>query len=208
MRRALACLLPLLLGLSAASPPEPGEPVALLKGSDLAEFERVGLTPDSIAIVDGEVRLTGKPLGYFATKQDYRDYVLTFEWKYDRPEGLKSDAGFRGNSGLLVHIAKPHKVWPACIEVQLAQADPGAIFAVGAARFLAQSDPPTQKSAVKPVGEWNKMQVTCQGGTIIGVLNGVEVARGEKAEPAQGAIGWQSEGYPIRFREIRIKTLP
>jgi hypothetical protein len=207
MRRALACLLPLMVGL-AGSAPGPGEPLALLKGSDPAQFELVGIGPDSIAIVDGEVRLTGKPLGYFATRQDYRDYVLTFEYRYDRPEGLRSDADFRGNSGVLVHVSRPHKVWPSCVQVQLAQADPGAIFALGDAKCRASSDPVAQKSAVKAVGEWNKVQVTCQGGKITSVLNGVEVARGEKAEPDKGAIGWQSEGKPIRFRDLRIEALP
>ena len=204
MRRALACLLPLMVGLS----PSTSEPVALLKGTDPAQFERVGLAPDSVAIVDGEVRLTGKPLGYFATKQDYRDYVLTFEYRYDRPEGLKSDADFRGNSGVLAHITTPHKVWPSCVQVQLAQFDPGSIFALGDGKVEAGSDPIAQKTAVKPVGEWNKIQVTCRGGTVLSFLNGVEVARGEKAEPASGAIGWQSEGEPVRFRDIRIKPLP
>jgi hypothetical protein len=203
MRRALVYLLPVML-----APFSPGEPVSLLRGTDPAQFELVGLSPDSIAIVDGEVRLTGKPLGYFATRQDYRNYVLTFEYKYDRPEGLKSDAEFRGNSGVLVHIAKPPKVWPTCVQVQLAQFDPGAIFAVGDSKVQAGSDPPAQKSAVKLVGEWNEVQVTCQGGTIVSLLNGVEVARGEKAEPDRGAIGWQSEGKPVRFRDIRIKALP
>jgi Domain of Unknown Function (DUF1080) len=204
MKRPLAVLLPLMLGLIAS----PSEPVALVKGTDPAQFELVGLAPESITIVDGEIRLTGKPLGYFAAKQDFKDYVLTFEFKYDRPEALKADADFRGNSGALLHITKPHKVWPTCIQVQLAQADPGTIFAMGEAKCEAGSDPVAQKAAIKPVGEWNKVQVTCQGGMITSLLNGTEVSKAEKADPDHGAIGWQSEGKPIRFRDIRIKPLP
>jgi 3-keto-disaccharide hydrolase len=207
MPRTLACLVTLMLGLSSSSP-EPGEAVALIKGTDPSQFELVGIGADSIAIESGEIRLTGKPLGYFATRQEYKDYVLTFEYKYDRPEGLKADADFRGNSGVLVHVTRPHKVWPSCVQVQLAQFDPGAIFAVGASKFRGESDPVAQKSAVKAVGEWNKMQVTCQGGKITSLLNGAEVAKGEKSEPDKGAIGWQSEGQPIRFRDLRIKSLP
>jgi Domain of Unknown Function (DUF1080) len=202
MRRALPILLPLLLGLG------PSEPVALLKGADPAQFDRVGLTPDSIAIEAGEVRLTGKPFGYFATKTSYQDYILTFEYKYDRPEALKFDADFRGNSGVLLHLNGPPRVWPDCVQVQLAQADPGAIFAVGGSKVDALSDPNAQKTAVKAVGEWNKVQITSQVGKIATLLNGVEVARAEKAEPARGPIAWQSEGKPIRFREIKIQTLP
>jgi hypothetical protein len=204
MHRALAVLPPLMLALIPAA----DEPVAILKGTDPAQFELVGITPGSIAIVDGEVRLAGKPLGYFATKREYKDYVLTFEFQYDRPENLKSDADFRGNSGALLHIAGPPKVWPSCVQVQLAQADPGAIFAMNESRCEAGSDPLAQKGAIKAIGEWNKVQVTCQDGAISSVLNGVEVSKGEKAEPDHGAIGWQAEGKPVRFRDLRIRPLP
>jgi hypothetical protein len=196
------------LGLIFATSFEPGEPVSLLKGTDPAQFDRVGLAPESLTIDSGEIRLTGKPLGYFATRGEYQDFILTFEYRYDRPEGLKSDADFRGNSGVLLFLQGAPKVWPDCVQVQLAQADPGAIFAIGASKVEAQSDPATQKAAVKAVGEWNKVQITSRGGTLTTLLNGVEVARAEKAEPAKGPIAWQSEGKPIRFREIRIQTLP
>jgi hypothetical protein len=208
MRRALAWLTPLLLALILGNAPEAGDPVPLLKGADPAQFDRVGLAADSLAIEGDEVRLTGKPLGYFATKATYQDYLLTFEYKYDRPEGLKADADFRGNSGVLLHLSGSARVWPDCVQVQLAQADPGAIFAVGASKVDAQVDTAAQQKAVKAVGEWNSVKIVSQGGTITTSLNGVEVARAEKAEPARGPIAWQSEGKPIRFREIKIQKLP
>jgi hypothetical protein len=183
------------------------DPTPIVRGTDPAQFELIGLGAESISIVEGEVRLTGMPLGYFATKQEYHDYVLSFEWKYDRPEGLKTDTEFGGNSGLLVHLARPHKVWPTCIQVQLAQADPGAILAMGEARIRGTVDSEAQQKATRPVGQWNRTEVTCRAGTISCVLNGVEVAQGEGASPDRGSIGWQSEGKPIRFRDIRIKVL-
>ena len=206
MRAALS--LGVTLAITLATPPVPDDPTPIVRGTDPAQFELVGLGADSISIDDGEVRLTGMPLGYFATKQEYRNYVLSFEWKYDRPEGLKSDAEFRGNSGLLVHLTKPQKVWPTCIQVQLAQADPGAIFAMGEARLQGTVDPAAQQKATRPVGQWNRVEVTCRAGSISCVLNGIEVAQGEGASPDRGAIGWQSEGKPIRFREIKIRLLP
>lgn len=206
MRRVLTALT---LGLIlAASSTRAGDAVPIVKGTDPVQFERVGLAPDSMTIEAGEVRLTGKPLGYFATRAVYQDFVLTFEYRYDRPEGLKSDADFRGNSGVLLYLSGPPRVWPDCIQVQLLQADPGAIFAVGASKVEAKSDPAAQKAAVKPVGEWNKIQITGKGGTITTLLNGTEVAKADKAEPTRGPIAWQSEGKPIRFREIKIRPLP
>jgi len=49
--------------------------------------------------------------------------------------------------------------------------------------------------------------VTCEDGSIVCKINGIEVARGTGAQPDRGQIGWQSEGWPIQFRNLRIKTL-
>jgi Domain of Unknown Function (DUF1080) len=204
----VAVALILTLATTLVTSPARNEPAPIVRGSNPSQFELVGLDAESISIVDGEVRLTGMPLGYFATKQEYRDYVLSFDWKYDRPEGLKSDAEFRGNSGLLVHLTKPHKVWPTCLQVQLAQADPGAIIPMGQARVRGSVDTEAQRKATRPVGQWNRTEVTCRAGTISCILNGIEVAQGEGASPDHGLIGWQSEGRPIRFRDLRIKILP
>src|SRR5258708_12061083 len=88
---------------------------SLVKGNDLAQFEVVGLDKKSMTLEDGEVRLAGKPQGYFATKQRYKNYLLKFDWLYEKHRGKASD----GNSGLLVHIEGPGKVWPKAVEVQL-----------------------------------------------------------------------------------------
>lgn len=200
----LSAGLALFAGAAATRPDEPEDPLA--KG-DLSAFELVEIGPDSIALKDGEVRVSGTPNGYFATKKSYKNYILTFEWMYERPETLKSDASFEGNSGLLIHIALPHKVWPVCIEVQLAYPDAGNIFPVGKAMFEGEKDSQAQKKAMKPVGEWNAEKVTCRDGAVSCELNGARVASGKGAKPSEGPIGWQSEGAPIRFRKIRIQTL-
>lgn len=179
----------------------------LVKGEDVGQFELVGIGPETISIRDGEVILNGKKDGYFATKGAYSNYVLRFEWKYDRPEGLKSDTKFLGNSGLLMHIALPHKVWPKCIEAQLLNADAGNTFAIGGSKFVGKKDAEAQKRAIKRVGEWNQQEVRCEGDSIVCTINGVEIARGKGALPASGPIGWQSEGSVVRFRKIEIKKL-
>lgn len=179
----------------------------LVKGDDVTQFALVGIGPETVSIHDGEVRVTGKPNGYFATRESYKNYVIRFEWMYERPEGLASDARFTGNSGLLLHIKGPHKIWPEAIEAQLMNADAGNTFGIPPARFDGKKDAPAQKKAIKPVGQWNAMEVTCKDGTIVTTINGIEVARGTHARPDHGPIGWQSEGAPIRFRKLEIKPL-
>ena len=192
--------------LILAGPADDGRP--LLDGADPGQFELVGIARESIAIERAEVRLTGKPIGYFATRSDFKDFALTFEWKHDRPPDLLDDARSRANGGVLLRVARPHRVWPDAVEVQLAQADPGAIFALGPTPIRARSDPEAQKAAVRPVGQWNRSEIQCRGGSIVSILNGVEVARAEGVRPDPGPIAWQSEGTPIRFRDIRIRPIP
>jgi hypothetical protein len=179
----------------------------LVNGTDIHQFELVKIDTETMRIDDGVIIVSGKPNGYFATKDTYHNYVIRFDWMYDRPDGLSSDADFKGNSGLLVHIQPPHKVWPQCIEVQLAYKEAGAIFGIFGSKFLAKKDPDAQKRAMKPVGQWNQEEVTCQDGSIVCKLNGIEVCRGTGASPDQGFIGLQSEGSPIRFRNLTIKRL-
>jgi hypothetical protein len=125
---------------------------------------------------------------------------------YERPANFAPGARFQGNSGLLIHVQKPHKVWPKSIEVQLANSDAGHIFAIFGSKFAGKKDAEAQKRAIKPVGEWNEEEVTCQDGKVTCKINGIEVDRGTGASPDSGYIGWQSEGGAIRFRNLRIKT--
>jgi hypothetical protein len=180
--------------------------VSLVKGDDPAQFDLVGIGPDTLKIVDGEIRVSGKPNGYFATKEVYRNFVLKFDWMYERPANFAPGDRFRGNSGLLIHVQKPHKVWPKSIEVQLANSDAGHIFAINGSNFTGKKDPAAQKKAIKPVGEWNEEEVTCQDGKVTCKLNGIEVDSGQGADPDSGYLAWQSEGGAIRFRNLRIKT--
>ena len=202
--RAFAAVLPLLLALPCLA----GDDFRpLTSGDDPGQFELVGIDPESIKLVDGEIRLTGKPGGYFATKDAYRDYSLEFEFAYDRPEGPASDADFNGNSGLLVNIQGPPKVWPRCIEFQLANSSVGEIRGNGGGKLGGDYDRTTARKVTKPVGQWNRLEFTSWHGTLTCSLNGVEVSKGSSPNPDSGKIGFQSEGHPIRFRKLRIKTL-
>jgi Domain of Unknown Function (DUF1080) len=179
--------------------------VPLVKGDDVKALELVKIGPDTLQIANGEIRISGKPNGYFATKDSYKNYDLKFEWMYERPDGLESDAKFRGNSGLLIHIQMPHEVWPKCVELQLQNANAGVIIPLKGTKCEKTIDKEAQKQAIKPVGQWNLEEVTCQGGTIVCKINGVEVSRGTGCTIESGPIGWQSEGAPIRLRNVMIK---
>jgi hypothetical protein len=206
MHLRLALTLALLAGLRARAGEGEGF-VPLVRGDDPAQFELVGISPESIRIEGGEVRLTGTPPGYFATRTAYRNYMLRFDWRFERPDGLTTDDRFSGNSGVLLHIEPPGKVWPRSIEVQLFPGDAGHVFAIAGARFEGTADPEAQSRALRPVGQWNQAVITCRDGSIISALNGVVVSRGRHASPDRGPLGWQSEGAPVRFRNLLLKPL-
>jgi hypothetical protein len=189
-----------------------GEFEALVRGTDAGQFTLVEITPETMTISeDGEVALTGTPNGYFATKESYENYILRFEWKYDRPADLEDDAAFDGNSGCLLHIREPHRVWPACVEAQLMNRDAGFVFGIAGGKFTSSRSEEERRAArdkaIKPVGEWNAMEIEARDGRVRCTMNGVLIDDGEGAEPAEGPIGWQSEGRPIRFRQLEIRKL-
>lgn len=86
------------------------------------------------------------------------------------------------------------------------------------------------KNAMKPVGEWNHIEITSAGGRLEVVLNGEQVTRADlnqftepnkrpdgsahkfdiafKDHPQRGFIGLQDHGKPCWFKNIKLKPLP
>lgn len=162
-----------------------------------------GAEPDkTFTVKEGAMVVTGKPTCYIYTDKGYKNYVLTYEWRF--PEG--SDP--KSNSGCLVHIQTPHKVMPKCVEPQGRYFDHGKLFALGGTKIENNKfDEKAHKMALKPIGQWSTTEVTCKAdGTVTVKLNGVEVASG-KGDITEGPIGFQSEGSEVHFRNIRIKEM-
>src|SRR6266545_1616646 len=126
----------LALGIAGISPVAAGDKddgfTALFNGKDMAGFKYVlnvqkkleeGDDPLKAStktwhVEKGVIICTGKPNGYFYTDKSYKNYVVRYDWMYKRPATLEDDEQFKGNSGLLVHIQMPHKIWPTSLEVQ------------------------------------------------------------------------------------------
>jgi hypothetical protein len=159
------------------------------------------------SVKDGAIICTGRPNGYFYTEKPYKNYVLKYDWLYERPSGLEDEEKFGGNSGCLVHINEPHKVWPKCVEVQGMNRDHGMLLFLNCKNMGAKFDRPALQKARKKVGEWNTTEIECKAdGSIAAKVNGTPVSSG-KSDLTEGVIGWQSEGAPIHFRNIKIKEL-
>lgn len=178
----------------------------LFNGKDFSglKFEIKGEPEKTFSVKDGVIVVAGKPAGYFYTDKSYKNYVLVFDWKYARPEKLEDDEKFSGNSGTLVHIQEPHKVWPKCVEVQGMNKAHGQIFAIGGAKGKFTFDGDALKKVRNKVGEWNTTEITSKDGVLTAKVNGSQVSTGE-GDVKEGPIGWQSEGVEIHFRNLKIK---
>jgi hypothetical protein len=150
---------------------------------------------------------TGKPNGYLFITESFKNYVLRFEWCYPRPGDLKDDKDFAGKSGCLIHVQNPPKVWPKAVKVEVANQEAGTLRFLDCKELAVKYDRAARDKAIKRVGDWNTTEITCKDdGSLLVKLNGTEVASG-KSDLTQGAIGFQSEGTPIRFSRIRVKEL-
>src|SRR5262245_22028888 len=93
MRFTTHSLLPLLVlaagfalisGRSPAADAEDGF-TPLFNGKDMTGLKTVGVKEDTFKVVNGEIRCSGKPNGYFYTEKPYKNYLLKFDLKYARP---------------------------------------------------------------------------------------------------------------------------
>jgi hypothetical protein len=203
----------LLLGLTLFGPAAAKEEAAdgfkpLFNGKDFAGW-KFFLPGDADpkktwSVENEEIVCTGQPNGYLYTDKSYSNYVIRYDWKYIKAEkGQKSTY----NSGLLVHIQPPHKVWPKCVEVQGANANHGFLYFLQCKKIESKYDQATKNKVTKPIGEWNTTEATCKAdGSIVAKINGTEVSSG-KSDLTEGVIGFQSEGAVIHFRKILIKEL-
>jgi hypothetical protein len=203
-----ALAIALLLGPARAGEDKGFKP--LFNGKDLTGwkmFLKDGKADEkTIVVKDGEIQVSGFPYGYFYTEKPYKNYVIRYSWTYPKNQPDKTTM----NSGLLVHIQEPHKVWPKSVEPQGRYKDHGKLFFPGFSKddkTQSTFDEKAQKKALKPSDEWNTTEATVRGdGSIEVRINGVPVSTG-KTELTSGRIGFQSEGARIHFKDIKIKML-
>ena len=94
---------------------------------------------------------------------------------------------------------------PKSIEIQGRNSSVMTAFAIDAAmKFTVDND--ARVRALRPVRQWNSFEIVSRNNTIATFLNGTPIAtvtEHEFREP--GYIGFQSEGAPIQWRNIRIR---
>jgi len=176
----------------------------------LKVFSEKGEAPTIFRAEAGVLQCLGTANGYCYTEKKYKDFTLRFDWKFVRPPGLKEDAKFGGNSGTLLWIAEPHKIWPYAMECQGMNRQAGYVYFIDEKRREKNKfayDDAARAKAVKPVGEWNSTEIVARKGTVVIGINGTKVTTVTSHEYGEaGPIGFMSEGAEIHWRNMRIKT--
>lgn len=206
----------LLLGLgifwgvsSYAGPPRAGKWVPLFNGRNLDGWKAYGAEKwvAEKGTIFGES--TSGKYGYLVTDKTYRNFDVR----------LKFNCSLEGNSGLFFHskITGENPKWGPDIVGLQAEIDParhtGGIYESGGRGWVALPTAEGEK-AIKPVGQWNSMEVRVEGNHIVTHLNGVQIVdyRYTPATYTDGHIALQihtgEHGFSIHFKEIEIRALP
>ena len=181
--------------------------VSLMPQKDVTELWIIeGTPPDSWRVENAMIRCTGKPNGFLRSKKIYRNYVFRAEWRF-QTEGWKGTSEEEWpNAGFFINAGAIEKTWPIGHEVQGYFGEAGSLFAIRGAKITGAKRGPFVKNR-PPFGSWDRYEITQKDGKVRVVLNGEFVNEGWGAEPAQGNICLQSEGWPVDYRNVEIKEL-
>lgn len=187
--------------------------IKLFNGKDLDGW--TGLSADKTkiedvwSVADGVLVCRGKPNGYLRTKEKYKNYELTLEWRW-KP----SDEKVNRNSGVLLRMVGEDKVWPKSVEAQLMAGNAGDFWNFNG--FKMKGDPSRTKGAStkkahasneKKLGEWNAYRIVVNKGNVKLYVNGELQNEATEVEEIAGPICLQSEGAEIHFRNLELKPI-
>ncbi|MDR3232672.1 MAG: DUF1080 domain-containing protein [Planctomycetaceae bacterium] len=170
---------------------------------------------------DGVLSCKGEPFGYLATKNLYKNFQLSVEYRWSA--GAKPT-----NSGIFLRLkSQPENTFlPQCYEVQLGHGRNGDIWGFHGMTLTASEDTKSRFSerdggaklghisgfskvsdAEREAGEWNQIEILCSGNIIVIAVNGKIVNWTRGAEVTAGKIGFQSEGGPVEFRNAVLRPI-
>jgi len=196
---------------------EPGF-TSLFNGNDLTGFkfllgnsctpapEGCGSTKagTTFTVNKGAIHISGRPSGYLYTEKKFLDFTLRLDMRYIPYAGMESDADYYANTGIVLFITE-HQVWPKSLEVQGLYREALSILPIdNQAKF--SFDKHRRDNAMRPLGEWNSIEIVSKAGEVRVSVNGLLVTTVTEHEFKQrGHIGVQSEGAEVYLRNIRIR---
>ncbi len=206
-RGMLLAMLALLVSPAIMPVAEAAGWVPLFNGRDLSGWRNNG--EEKWVVEDGTIlcESTAGKYGYLTTEKTYRDFNLRLRFKGEKP----------GNSGVFFHshIVGVDPQHGPDIEGMQVEVDPnvgnhtGGLYESGGRGWVIQPTAEGER-ALKPVGEWNDLEVSVHGNHIVTRLNGVQIV--DYTDPApkysEGVIGLQIHvggGVRVRWKDLDIQ---
>lgn len=101
----------------------------------------------------------------------------------------------------------PARVGSKYIEIEGRQCDLLEFFGVGGPGRLGDIDLGAKRRAIRPLGQWNTIEIAATNGQVHTTLNGVPVSSIKKHDYKDaGYIAFQSQGAKMYWRNIRVKV--
>jgi hypothetical protein len=193
----------------------------LFDGHSTKGWTNSNLKLDADPVENGTLTPYKRGAYYLMTDRIYSNFILSLDFKTSE----------KCNSGIFLRVDPKRGMetgndtaWYA-FEVAIDESHEAGLYATGAIYDLV----PVAKNASRPVGEWNHLVVTCDDNIIIVELNGEVVSRMNLDEwpeankrpdgnnhkfdysmrdrTRSGFLGLQDHGFPVWFRNIKIKPL-
>lgn len=139
-------------------------------------------------VVDGTLSPCGDPAGYLTSKQSYRDFVLTVDFK----------TGEDTNSGVFIRSPEGN----AGYEVQIWKAQPAG-FNTGSIVGTAKTDGDFKFIP----DQWNHYEITADGDHLMVVLNGTKTLDVRDSKFSDGRIRLQYQKFPIEFKNVKLRAI-
>ncbi len=211
MKQVLTVALGLLLAVAARADEKSGSgTIQLFNGKDLSNWtshfnDANAKLEDVFTVSDGVIHCTGSaPVGYIRTKEKYTNFKLRLQWRTMK----------KGNSGVLLRVQEPDKVWPKSVECQLQTDNSGDIWVIDEfpinvekARTDGRHTTKVSASNEKPLGEWNQYEIIADGTRLTLKVNDLVQNEASEFQETPGSILLQSEGAEIEFRNIELTPI-
>lgn len=207
--------------------------ILLFNGKDFSGWRQCNGTeiPKNWVIEDDAMKVftgEGKQSGHGANgdilygDKKFRNFILSIDWKASKMANSGIFYNIREEEGMPIYFAAP--------EIQVldnvdATDNKVASHLAGSLYDMIAADP----ASVNPAGEWNNIVVSVENGKVTHTQNGAKVVEYELWTPEwdtlvvnskfrdfpgftegiskEGYIGLQDHGYPVWFRNIKIREL-
>lgn len=187
---------------------------------DVPDLQKDSSLRRPFVVRDGLLVSLGTPGGHLISEKSFENYILEFEYRF---------AGAPGNCGVLVHASTPRALYgmfPKSIEVQMMHSNAGDFWCIqedikvedmekrrGPKENWGVSEGKERRvinltdNSEKPLGEWNRMKIKCEGDKITVWVNGDLVNDGYGATAQKGQIALQAEGAEVEFKGLMLTAL-